>query len=159
MVHYRYIYKTTVTPPTDIYIYIGRRGGGGGHRSLFKKYWISFSEDRCSLSKQCIPWWNAALCCILSRSSLFARVPIQVFKGLKNFALWPAIIFYPGVYGIVRDKQKKAINGTTIKIDQQVHTLSPSVTGEFYFILTEGKHVLEFSAPGRYTLFVFVFLQ
>ena len=54
-----------------------------------------------------------------------------------------------GVYGIVRDNQKRVINGTKIKLDQQVHTLSPSATGEFFFILTEGKHVLEFSAPGK----------
>ena len=56
---------------------------------------------------------------------------------------------FPGVYGTVVDTKNQWINGTKIKIDQQVHSLSPSKSGEFFFILTQGKHVLEFSAPGE----------
>ena len=41
----------------------------------FKKI-MYFSEDWFGLSKQCIPWWNAALCSISSGSSLFAKVPV-----------------------------------------------------------------------------------
>ena len=37
------------------------------------------------LSKQCRPWWNAALCGILSGSSLFAFTSIQNDKGLICF--------------------------------------------------------------------------
>ena len=56
----------------------------------FKKEHISFSEDWFCLSKQCRPWSNAALCCISSRSSLFAKVPYKCFfrfwvkEGFRN---------------------------------------------------------------------------
>ena len=37
--------------------------------------YISVTEVCLNLSKQCRPRWNAALCCISSVSSLFAKVP------------------------------------------------------------------------------------
>ena len=63
------------------------------------------------------------------------------------------------MYGTVKDYKNQWINGTKIKIDQQVHTLSPSITGEFYFILTQGKHVLEFSAPGELNFLLVIFVR
>ena len=65
---------------------------------------------------------------------------------------------FAAVYGTVKDYKNQWINGTKIKIDQQVHTLSPSMTGEFYFILTQGKHVLEFSAPGGLNFLLVIFV-
>ena len=37
---------------------------------------ISFADFCFNISKQCRPWWNAALCCISSGSSLFVKVPV-----------------------------------------------------------------------------------
>ena len=52
-----------------------------GHKLIFpNRYYVSFSEDRFRLSKQCRPWWNAAWCGISPGSSLFANEPIFEFQ-------------------------------------------------------------------------------
>ena len=48
----------------------------GTQVELSKLWCISVPEGCLKLSKQCRPWWNAALCCISSASSLFVKVPI-----------------------------------------------------------------------------------
>ena len=56
-----------------------------------KKVVFSFSEDRLCLSKQCRPWWNAAICGISSGASLFANLKVTVkrflvYEGLNGWA-------------------------------------------------------------------------
>ena len=51
------------------------------------KLWCFSVPGGCSdISKQGRPWWNAALCCISSGSSLFAKVPIQGFPECKGWS-------------------------------------------------------------------------
>ena len=46
----------------------------------FSKLWCFVVSEGCfNLSKQCRLTWNAALCCISSESSLFAKVPVKGF--------------------------------------------------------------------------------
>ena len=59
----------------------------GSQVDITKSWCVFVPEDCFSLSKQCRPWWNAALCCISSWSTLFAKVPVlgfPVYKGLNN---------------------------------------------------------------------------
>ena len=93
MVHHDYISKVTARTPfskplrvhntgrTVSGLYARDRGGGGAgalHRQetenrISKYNNISFYEDRFIFSKQYIPRLNAALCCITSGPSLFAK--------------------------------------------------------------------------------------
>ena len=52
-----------------------------------------FVPEGCfNLSKQWRPWWNAALGCISTGSSLFSKAHVKVFpvyKGSNNASAWP----------------------------------------------------------------------
>jgi hypothetical protein len=50
--------------------------------------------------------------------------------------------------GIVYDDKEKPIKEATIKLDDKEADISTNEKGEFYSVLTEGKHNLEISAPG-----------
>ena len=46
-------------------------------KGLHVELWCTSVPESCfNLSKQWRPWWNAALCCISSGTSLFAEVPV-----------------------------------------------------------------------------------
>ena len=56
----------------------------GSQVEITKLRCISVPEGCFNPSTQCRPWWNEALCCISSVSSLFAKVPVKgisVYKG------------------------------------------------------------------------------
>ncbi|XP_060595456.1 carboxypeptidase D-like isoform X2 [Ruditapes philippinarum] len=57
-----------------------------------------------------------------------------------------------GTYGKVTNVQGSMIPDTKIKIDHHVQTHPVTPTGEFYFLMTEGTHILEISAPGYESL-------
>ncbi|XP_053375782.1 carboxypeptidase D-like [Mercenaria mercenaria] len=57
-----------------------------------------------------------------------------------------------GTYGKVTDVHHSMIPDTKIKIDHHVQSHPVLATGEFYFLMTEGTHLLEISAPGYETL-------
>ena len=54
--------------------------GGGGQVLILKWYCILFT-----FYKQCGAWWNAALCCISSGSSLFAKYLLRGFPNTKDY--------------------------------------------------------------------------
>ncbi|KAL4223757.1 hypothetical protein ACF0H5_017223 [Mactra antiquata] len=57
-----------------------------------------------------------------------------------------------GTYGKITNSKGVVIPGTQIKIDHHVNTHPTTDTGEFYFFMTEGTHMIEISAPGYETL-------
>lgn len=59
------------------------------------------------------------------------------------------VVYVTGTYGKVTNSLGDVIPDTKIKIDHHVYSRSISDTGEFYFIMTEGIHILEISASGN----------
>ncbi|WAR01286.1 CBPD-like protein [Mya arenaria] len=57
-----------------------------------------------------------------------------------------------GAHGKVTNGKGEILSNAEVKIDQHVHTHPTSPTGEFFFIMTEGSHIIELSAPGYETL-------
>ena len=84
---------------------------------IFKKHCILLSEDLFYLYKQCRPWWNAALCCISSGSSLFEKVHVKAFLWIQGYGLWYDFFFFKILYHF--SKQCRPISAGFWKLGAQ----------------------------------------
>ncbi|XP_071179438.1 carboxypeptidase D-like [Mytilus edulis] len=83
-------------------------------------------------------------CCRVPAGNQLGHIWMSNLQSMMNFIHRSK----QGVYGIVYDDKSKPISGATVKINEKEAALSTNEMGEFYSILTEGKHNLEVAAPG-----------
>ncbi|KAH3886675.1 hypothetical protein DPMN_010688, partial [Dreissena polymorpha] len=57
-----------------------------------------------------------------------------------------------GAHGKVRNTKGEVLSAAEVKVDQHLQTHTVTNKGEFFFLLTEGTHIIEISAPGYETL-------
>ena len=69
------------------------------------------------------------------------------------------LVILTGAHGKVVDERGNVIPEAKVKLDHHVNSHPTSNTGEFFFIMTEGKHVIEVSAKGKNSLSYIVSIQ